>query len=72
MENRDKVFAQNWIEQMRRDFAAHPFAGYGGHPLTYVFADSPYTVVNCFWWLGPMGLYWKRREHTLEEEVFAR
>lgn len=63
MANRDKVFAQNWIEQMREEFAAHCFDEYVGRPLTYVYAFQPDTYVNCFWWVSDYP--WHRREDAL-------
>lgn len=62
MTHKDKVFAQNWIEQMREEFKMYAFSGYVGEPLTYVFDYRPDTYVNCFWWgSGP----WNRRDEAL-------
>lgn len=73
MTHRDKVFAQNWIEQMREDFVSYPFHKYAGRPLTYVYAVHPYTYVNCFWWNAGGSVYpWGRRDNALEQEVFVR
>ena len=72
MTNRDKVFAQNWIEQMREEFDMYPFSGYVGEPLTYVFECQPHTYVNCFWWHRGSPYSWGRRDDTLQEEDFAR
>ena len=62
MTNRDKVFAQNWIEQMREEFDMYPFSGYVGEPLTYVFECQPHTYVNCLWWSSGA---WNRRDDAL-------
>lgn len=72
MTNMDKVFAQNWIEQMRKDFVAYPFDGNVGRPLTYVYEEDPSILVNCFWWHRGSPYSWGRRDDTLQEEDFAR
>jgi len=69
MTNRDKVFAQNWIEQMRTEFKLRPFACYIGEPLTYVYELRPSTLVNCFWWDYN---WWGRRDNALRAENFVR
>lgn len=69
MTNRDKVFAQNWIEQMREEFDMYPFSGYVGEPLTYVFESHPNTYVNCFWWGSGA---WNRRDDALPFSALVR
>lgn len=73
MANMDKVFAQNWIEQMRTEFGQYPFVGYIGEPLTYMFESHPHTLVNCFWWHQPgSDCPWGFRDNALPDEVFVR
>ena len=71
MANMDKVFAQNWIEQMRTEFGQYPFDDYVGEPLTYVFERHPDTLVNCFWWTVS-DCPWGFRDNTLPDVVFVR
>ena len=70
MENRDKVFAQNWIEQLREGFRMHPFLHYVGQPLTHVYEAHPDVLVNCFWW--DLGTEWGCRDIELELNELVR
>jgi hypothetical protein len=73
MTKRDKVFAQNWIEQMREDFAVYHFSAYVGQPLTYVYEYRPDTYVNCFWWdHEEPARPWGYRDNALSQEDLVR